>query len=276
MIEIPEAIVISNQINQSIRGKRVKSAVANASPHKFAWFFEAPSEYDSRLRERVIGLAKPYGCRVDIEVEDTTLSVGEGVNLRYFEAGEKIPAKHQLLVMFEDGSFLVGSVAMYGGIWAFPNGVMDDEPYRKASLEAISPLSDDFDFDFFSSLFNEKSLKMSAKAFLATEQRIPGLGNGVLQDILLNARIHPKRKASEFTDEQRRVLFDCVKNTLAEMVAGGGRDTEKDIYGDKGGYKTKLSKNNTSLTCPDCGGAVKKEAYMGGSIYYCVQCQKAP
>lgn|GEM_PF-2077218 len=30
------------------------------------------------------------------------------------------------------------------------------------------------------------------KAFLATEQRIPGLGNGVLQDILWTARIHPK------------------------------------------------------------------------------------
>jgi hypothetical protein len=31
--------------------------------------------------------------------------------------------------------------------------------------------------------------KLSLKALLATEQRIPGLGNGVLQDILFKARM---------------------------------------------------------------------------------------
>ena len=30
------------------------------------------------------------------------------------------------LVMFDDDTAIVGTVAMYGGLWAFPVGAMDD------------------------------------------------------------------------------------------------------------------------------------------------------
>jgi len=274
MLEIPEAIVISEQLNKTIKDKRIKEAVAAASPHKFAWYFGEPSEYGTLLRGKTIGIAKAYGGRVEIEAEDSLLHFGDGVILRYYENGEKLPDKHQLLVVFEDGSALVGTVAMYGGLWAFPPGAMDDNFYYKAAKEALPPLSDGFDYAYFRTLFDEKGLKMSVKAFLATEQRIPGLGNGVLQDILLNAKIHPKKKMNTMSEDQRRRLFDNVKSTLAEMTAGGGRDTEKDIFGNPGGYQTKLSKNNTLSVCPDCGGAVTKMAYMGGSVYFCERCQE--
>ena len=64
MIEIPEAIVISRQLNEVIAGKQIKSVIAAASPHKFAWFFGEPSGYDALLRGRTIETAAPYGGRV--------------------------------------------------------------------------------------------------------------------------------------------------------------------------------------------------------------------
>jgi formamidopyrimidine-DNA glycosylase len=57
------------------------------------------------------------------------------------------------------------------------------------------------------------------------------------------------------------------------MAAEGGRDTETDLYGQPGGYKTVLSKNTAGTACPKCGTMIIKEAYMGGSIYYCAGCQ---
>ena len=60
---------------------------------------------------------------------------------------------------------------------------------------------------------------------------------------------------------------------LNEMVQKGGRDTEKNIFGEKGGYKVRMSKNTMGLGCPKCGGEILKETYLGGSIYYCTQCQ---
>jgi formamidopyrimidine-DNA glycosylase len=115
---------------------------------------------------------------------------------------------------------------------------------------------------------------LSLKAFLATEQRIPGLGNGVLQDILFNAKMHPKKKAGVLSTNDQQVLFDSIKNTLSEMMAKGGRDTENDLLGKPGAYKTKLSKNTAGQPCPVCRTLIKKEAYLGGSIYYCARCQR--
>ena len=34
-----------------------------------------------------------------------------------------------------------------------------------------------------------------------------------------------------------------------------------------------MSKNNKEMICPACGGTIKKEAYLGGNIYYCPVCQ---
>jgi formamidopyrimidine-DNA glycosylase len=58
------------------------------------------------------------------------------------------------------------------------------------------------------------------------------------------------------------------------MTDLGGRDTEKDLFGNMGGYKTILSKNTVQNPCPGCGGTIIKEAYMGGAVYFCPVCQK--
>lgn len=83
---------------------------------------------------------------------------------------------------------------------------------------------------------------LSAKAFLATEQRFPGIGNGTLQDILFAARIHPKRKIASLTEDERERLAACTASVLGEMTRLGGRDTEKDLFGNPGGYQTRMSK----------------------------------
>ena len=106
---------------------------------------------------------------------------------------------------------------------------------------AVSPLSADF-VPHFRKVFAESPGTLSAKAFLATEQRFPGLGNGVLQDILFAARIHPKRKLRNLTEAERERLLSAVVSVLGEMTAQGGRDTEKDLFGRVGGYATKMSK----------------------------------
>jgi len=274
MLEIPEAIVLAEQLNNTVRGKRIEKTTAAATPHKLAWYYGEPAEYDALLRGKVLGNALDYGGRIEIEAGEAALHFGDGVILRYYEAGEEHPAKHQLLITFDDGSALAGTVAMYGGLWAFPVGAMDDNMYYKAGKDAVSPLSGEFDYEFFLALIDDISVKMSAKAFLATKQRIPGLGNGVLQDILLNAKIHPKKKMNALSDAQYRELYECVISTLTEMVNGGGRDTETDLFGNRGGYRTKLSRLNTLAICPNCGDAVIRVNYLGGSIYYCVNCQK--
>ncbi len=273
MIELPEALARAGELNKVIGGKVVDKVYPPSSPHKFCFFNGDVSGYDSMMRGRTVTGAEGFGIFVEIEFDkDMRLCFNDGVNARIIDPGQEVPRKYQLRVDFTDGGILVFTVAMYGGIFCFRD-VYDNEYYMK-SRERISPLDPGFNMDYFEKMICSEKPGISAKAFLATEQRIPGLGNGVLQDILFKAGLHPKRKIGTIEGEERQRLFDSIKKVLAEMVRLGGRDTEKDIWGNPGGYRTILSKNTYKDGCPDCGGEIVKTAYLGGSVYYCPSCQK--
>ncbi|KAF0194104.1 MAG: Formamidopyrimidine-DNA glycosylase [Bacillota bacterium] len=273
MLEIPEALTIARQVEAALLGRSVTRVVAGHSPHKFAWYYEEPSAYSEMLVGRVIAKTAAPGGKVEVIAGDAVMLFGDGVNLRYHSRGEQHPVKHQLLVEFDDGSALSGSVQMYGGLWCFPKGSFNNYYYQVAR-EKPTPLSPDFAPEYFRGLTAMPGVaKLSTKAFLATEQRIPGLGNGVLQDILYNAGIHPKRKMGTLTDADIENLYAAVKTTLAEMTELGGRDTEKDLLGNPGGYHTKMSSKTHGQPCSRCGSIIVKESYMGGAVYYCGLCQ---
>jgi formamidopyrimidine-DNA glycosylase len=57
------------------------------------------------------------------------------------------------------------------------------------------------------------------------------------------------------------------------MRDGSGRNTEKDLFGNAGGYCTILSSKTLAYQCQTCGDGLKREAYLGGNIYFCPTCQ---
>ena len=273
MLEIPESKTIGIQAGNTLTGKRIRKVIPPSSPHKFAFYHGDPALYNELLAGKQITSAKGHGMFVDISCgPDIFITISDGTNMRYFSASEQQPEKHQLLIVFNDDSCIAFTVAMYGTIWAY-SGVFDN-PYHRRSLSSISPLGSTFDERYFEGIIRGVTKDLSAKALLATEQRIPGLGNGVLQDILFLAGIHPKRKKSTLSDLEKSTLFQILKTTLKKMTDLGGRDTEKNLFGNNGGYKTLLSKNTFGDPCPNCGGAITKEAYLGGAVYFCRVCQK--
>ena len=272
MIEIPESTTIAMQLNEAVRGKTICRIIVNASPHKFAFYHGDPADYSALLAGQVIGDSFGIGAMIEIAAGDRRIVLGDGANLRYYDDLNKTPSKHQLLLELDDGSALVCTVQMYGSVLAFIEGMCDNKYYLVAK-EKPRPLADAFDRAYFDTLRTEGSDKFSAKAFLATKQRIPGLGNGVLQDILFHAGIHPKRKIKTLSEKELDGLFRSVKNTLAEMMRLGGRDTEKDLFGSAGGYRTLLSKNTVGKPCPVCSADIQKAAYLGGAVYWCPICQ---
>ena len=272
MLEIPESKTLSNQLNETIAGKKIVKVMAGASPHGFAFYSGDPEDYPKMFEGLHIEESKALAGLVEVNVEGMCLLFGDGVNLRYFDQEKDIPKKHQLCIQFDDHTALACTVQMYGGMWAYPKG-SNDNFYYLVTKEKPSPLSHDFDETYFDKLLRDTKPSISAKAFLATEQRIPGLGNGTLQDILFIARIHPKTKLEKLSDEMKKEMYDSVKNTLSIMAEKGGRDTERDLFGMPGGYLTILSKLTMQNPCPVCGSAIIRQAYLGGNVYYCPSCQ---
>jgi len=273
MIEIPEASNMSRQVRESLAGKQVESVQAAGSPHKFAWYEGDPAGYPALLSGQTIQTSRPVGGMLEIVLDDTCIVFSEGAYPRLFAPDAKLPTKHQLLLTFTDGVRLAVTVRMYGGILVFKVGMGANDYYLLADQKP-SPLTPAFDQGYFMALIGaEEVQKLSAKAFLATDQRIPGLGNGVLQDILYQAGIHPKMKINALTGDMRLILFSAIEHTLSMMGDEGGRDTEKDLFGKPGGYQTKCSKLTVGKPCLKCENLIQKGSYMGGSIYFCPSCQ---
>ncbi|MDR0326374.1 MAG: endonuclease VIII [Oscillospiraceae bacterium] len=275
MIELPETYVLADQLNEACKGKTITNAEANSSPHSFAWYTGDPAEYGVKLTGKTVTAANPgtgYSCGGNTELICGDMLLVMSTPIKYHAPGDKLPPKHQLLLAFDDGSHLTCTVQMWGVMLCLPTE-RQDWPDGFTVRKSPTPLEDAFDEAYFNGLWSGVKKSISVKAFLATEQRIPGLGNGVLQDILFNVGVNPRVKLNALTEKDRENLFRSVKETLAAMTLQGGRDTERDLYGCPGGYQTILSAKTLNNPCPSCGAKIKREAYMGGNIYYCPVCQ---
>jgi formamidopyrimidine-DNA glycosylase len=102
---------------------------------------------------------------------------------------------------------------------------------------------------------------------------IPGLGNAIAQDILFRARLHPRHPIANLDPVERRALYDAIVTTVTDVIDGGGRYDEFDLYGNRGGYVRLLDKNAVGRPCPECGGQIEKMQYLGGACYLCPSCQ---
>ena len=224
MLEIPESFTVAKQLDSTLKGKRISLVTPNAQPHSFAFFSGDPNSYSMLVSGKKVQGAAAHGGQVEITAEEMRLAFSDGINIRYYSKAEDAPKKHQLMIGFEDGSVIVCTVQMYGFLSCFVAG-QNQNPYYLTALEKPSPLTAAFDENYFDNLMESSKPTLSVKAFLATEQRIPGLGNGVLQDILFYAGLNPRKKLSTLTDEEKTALFHSVKTTLADMTAMGGRDS---------------------------------------------------
>ncbi|MDE6052964.1 MAG: endonuclease VIII, partial [Lachnospiraceae bacterium] len=185
MLELPESYTIAKQIREHLTGKIISYIEVLQTPHKFAFFSGDRDKYEEYLEGQTITGAVFQGGMVQIDTEDCMIVLNDGAYPKYCEDKKKFPKKHQFALCFDDETGIFVSIQMYGGIMVFPKGKCAEGYYISSSTKP-NPLTDDFTFDYFKSLYTAGK-RLSAKAFLATQQRIPGLGNGVLQDILWDA-----------------------------------------------------------------------------------------
>jgi formamidopyrimidine-DNA glycosylase len=276
MIELPEAITIAGQISKELKGKRITSGVRGSSPHKFAFTGKhSNEEFAAIVKDKKIGASRATGSMILTDLEpDYVLSLGCGGERILFHTSEKtLPKKHQLLFNFQDGTYLTVTISGWGEVRLVGKSELPNHPLIKK--DAISPLSDAFTFAYFNSLFDTlpENKRVSAKYFIISEPGVWGVGNGCLQDILYRAKIHPKRQMVSLSTEERKKLYEAIKQTLAEITELGGRDSERDLYNQRGGYQRILDSKTAGRPCRECGTPIEKIQYLGGAAYFCPTCQ---
>jgi formamidopyrimidine-DNA glycosylase len=275
MIELPEASVIAQQIGEALKGKRIESGVRGNAPHKFAFYSRSPEEYEAILRGRTMGRAVDHGSLILAAVEPDYVLVlgGGGERIQVHRNEVTLPAKHQLLLRFGDGTCLSVTVQGWGSALLLHESEVAG--HTLVGPRRVSPLDDAFTYEHFHGLFEEldEGDPRSVKFFIISKPGIWGVGNGYLQDILFRARIHPRRRAVSLAEVERHSLYEAIRATLRQAASLGGRDSERDLYNRPGGYRKILDSRSVGQPCPECETPIEKIQYLGGASYFCPRCQ---
>ena len=275
MFELPEYITIARQMNQSLAGKTVLQGNLGNTPGKFLWYNRSHEEFTQLTSGKTIGAATVRGRWLFVPLDPGyVLVLGEcGGKILYHEPGSAVPKKYHLHITFEDDSFLTTMTQMWGAMELYEAGRELEREYIKNMRP--TPTDPEFTYDYFDQLVGEvrQERNYSAKALLTQDQLIPGLGNAIAQDILFQAKLHPRHDIGDLESHQRRVFYDAIQQTVNDVVEAGGRYDEVDLYGKPGRYARIMDKNALGYPCPRCGGKVTKIQYLGGSCYLCESCQ---
>ncbi len=275
MFELPEVLTLSRQMNEVLPGRNIREGHLGNTPHKFVWYNRSHEAFGELTAGKTIGEAWARGRWLFLSLEPGyVLLLGEwGGRVLYRAAGSPIPQKYHLLLRFRDDSFLTATTRMWGALELHVEGEEAESKYIKNMK--LTPTSTAFTQTYFFSLVRElgKEGRVSAKALLTQNQVIPGLGNAIAQDILFRARIHPRRPLESLGPREMKGFYRAIVDTVADVIAQGGRYDESDLFGRSGGYVRVMDRNALRRPCPGCGGPISKIQYLGGSCYFCPCCQ---
>lgn len=269
-MELPELTVLSRQMNKEIVGKRI-SEVEVANPKCLNMPLE---QFKKTVVGKIIKSVESRGKWLFIKLgSDSVLlfNPGMGADVIHFKSGDTLPEKFNIKFTLNDKTgFTIRAW------WFCYLHLMHDDKMGEHKLTAnlgTSPLDKNFTADYFKKLLRKK--KGNIKAFLLDQKNIAGIGNVYIQDILFNAKLHPKRTILSLTDKEIEALYKSMRSGLNESIELGGLAYEKDFYGNKGRYGMERFKiaYKPGKPCPTCKTTIQKIKTGSTSSCICPNCQ---
>lgn len=182
--------------------------------------------------------------------------------LKYFKDQNEEPEHTRLLLSFKNGYYLAyDNQRKLGKL----NLVENLDEYLKNKKLGPDVLNSDFDFNKFKQ--SAKGKKSMIKSFLMNQKIMSGIGNIYSDEILFQAKIHPKTKVNALDKNRLKKLFNIIKDVMQRSI-----DSRADP--DKLPNSFIIPHRKKREKCPRCGGKIDKITVSGRSAYYCPNCQK--
>ncbi len=269
MPELPEIRTLAVQMNQELPGKTIASVTVRQPK-----CLNVPVEEFTRLvGGKRLGPVTTRGKWIFLALSSDAvllLNLGMGGDALYHAPGHSLPEKWQLAFSFTDGSAL--SLAFWWFGYAHAVRRSELAAHRMTASLGLDPLDEEeFTYARFSALLAGR--KGAIKPLLMDQTKLAGIGNVYIQDILFRARLHPNRKITEITEEERAKLYTVIRANLRAATDLGGLQYERDLYGKHGRFKDFLVGYREGQSCPECGTAIDKLRTGSTATFICPRCQ---
>jgi len=137
------------------------------------------------------------------------------------------------------------------------------------------PLEDGFEADYLPRAIGSRRAQI--KPLLLDQKVISGIGNIYVDEILYDARLHPRRKANTLSEEEWQALHRAIRSNLAAGVEHRGTTVRlyRDVLDRPGEHQNYLRVfEKHGQPCPGCEGEVVREKVSGRPSHFCPACQR--
>lgn len=270
MPELPEVETIKRQLNNKLKGKKIKFVEV-----RLAKFVKYPLE---KFKKLVQG-AKIVKVSRRAKLLIIELSSGYFLIIHLKLTGQLIlngqPNKHtHLIYYFADGVRLIhNDLRQFGFIKVIPKKGLADF-LNKEGL-GPEPLEKKFTLKVFEQLLaGRKSGKI--KQVLMDQKFVAGIGNLYTDEILFYGRVLPTRQVKSLQPAEIKKIYQGIKKILSLAIKKRGSSAENylDAEGRQGGYFPLVKVyQRQGKPCYVCGAKIKRLKMAGRSAHFCPKCQ---
>jgi formamidopyrimidine-DNA glycosylase len=275
-IELPEARILAKQLNNCITGLEIESYDLMDVERMMKIGFINKNLFDfealiGKEVEKVVSRGNTIRIKLDSSM-NLLIAPEYGGIITYLQEGGRIP-KYHLKLVFLNGSILTIRITSMGIIYALRDEDLGDSyMYKRDFLGGVSPDEEDFSSEWFNKTIGTENRQLKS-LLVGKDAYIIGVSNATFQDVIYRAGIHPKRKASDLSNQELEKLYNAIKYVVSKRFEMNGKTEFTDIYGDQGGYIPSMGPHMKDNKCPNCGNKIERLSHGGGHVYICTNCQ---
>lgn len=203
------------------------------------------------------------GKNMFIQLSDSPVNLlmhfGMTGHLKYFQNPEEEPDHTRILFTFDNGYHLAyDNMRKLGKVMILP------DPAEYIQQESLGPDALEVGKQEFIDLLSGRR-GMLKSAFM-DQTLIAGLGNIYSDEVLFQAKIHPKRSATDMDEQEMDTLFHKMREVLQTAI-----ECQANVADFPAGYL--INRRDAGESCPRCGDPIKKIKVSSRSTYVCESCQ---
>ncbi|MCF8111378.1 MAG: hypothetical protein K9J85_07800 [Desulfobacteraceae bacterium] len=261
MPELPDVEVFCRHFIKTSLDQKIDNVDAEAS------VLEGVSEKELKtsLQGRGFSSAQRHGKYMfaGTSVSGPRLAIHFGMTgyLQYLEPGNRKPPHTRMLVSFSNGCGLAFDCRRKLGRIRLIQEIREFLLEKDLGPDALDPGLGKKEF--------QKRLSQSRgyiKSVLMNQSVIAGIGNIYSDEILYQARIHPKHKTGDLSKSELEAVYDAMQRVLSTAIKAGA---------DPGKMPSDflIPNRDPKASCPVCGQKIEKIPVSGRKGYFCPGCQ---
>lgn len=276
MPELPEVELVAKSLDRLVKNRKI--IVAELLRERLAPE-NPPADFAERLRNAKITRVHRRGKHVlfDFDNEQTLIThLRMTGRFLLLPVERELPKFSHVVFYFEDEMRLIFTDQRHFGLMKI---VKTEELHKTKEIKKLAPepFSEEFNRKYFRA--GLKTSKRSLKEFLLDQTKVLGLGNIYAAEAMFLARVNPQTPADRVSPRKANVLFEKIREVLAESIESGStlnvnpENIDGSFYG--GGYENHWRVyDRAGEPCINCEKPIVRLRQAGRSTYFCPRCQR--